>query len=227
MAALAAVAVATACDENPEQPDNNTTVEPVEHEFLGFVSFKTDKTWTVGGLTWSDAVTATRCQKDDYNGGVYGGEVYKIDCRKNEFPGDDYNEPQVFGDYFSWEAVNAYGDVLCPEPWRTPTQQDFKDLDIALGGDGKNNEMLAGRIQLYVDEWGGEFGGYVWFGKPDSSYPTDTMICQNQADYACYWSGQSLSKSNAAALAFGTPKGYLSPAAQAEKTNGYTLRCVK
>ncbi len=196
----------------------------VVDDLMGEVSFKTENTWTVGGKIWSDAVMAQRCRKEDFDGGAYGQGVYKIDCRKNEFPGDDYNPPAVYGDFFSWEAVNTYGAILCPYPWRTPAAQDFVDLDIALGGDGSNNEMLSGRIQLYLSEWGGEFGGYCWV---DPTSGTNTLVVQSQTDYACYWAGESVSRANAASLGFGTPRGFISPAGQSEKTNGYTLRCVK
>jgi uncharacterized protein (TIGR02145 family) len=196
----------------------------VNENLMGTASFKTDNTWTVGSQTWSDAVMATRCRKEEFDGGAYGKGEYKIDCRSNEFPGDDYNDPQVYGDFFSWEAVNTQRSILCPEPWRTPTAQDFIDLDIALGGDGVNNEMLSGRIQRYLAEWGGEFGGYCWV---DPTSGTNILTVQEQTQYACYWTGESVSKSNAAGLFFGTPRGYLSPAGNAEKTNGYTLRCIK
>ncbi len=197
----------------------------VVDDYLGTVSFRTDETWVVAGRTWSDAVTATRCQKEDYDGGsnVRG---YKVDCRKSEAT-DYYGVDWKYGDLFSWKTVDTYGAILCPAPWRTPVAQDFIELDIALGGNGSNNEMLSGRIPRYQDEWGGELGGYAWFGKPDMTFENDVTVYQSATQYACYWSGESLTQYNAGSLHFGDARGYITPAGIGDKGMGFNLRCVK
>jgi len=99
---------------------------------LGVVSFYTDNEWTVEGngvfQIWSDAVTATDCQKETFSFGddqniILGHHFYLADCRSN---------PGFPGDLFSWCAVVHFADVLCPYPWRVPTQQDFSDLNTVL-----------------------------------------------------------------------------------------------
>jgi uncharacterized protein (TIGR02145 family) len=188
--------------------------------WLGEISFKTDKTWTVGTQTWSDAVMAERCVgKDDYSG-VYNSTDHVIDCRQN---GD-------YGHLFSWMAVSTYAAQLCPEPWRTPVAQDFIDLDKALGGDGTNKQADM-HINNYVDPemWGGEHGGYCWVDPADNE-----LIVQSQGTYGLYWSGESANRNNACALLFGIdPEAYppdygvSSPAGTSHKNNGAQLRCIK
>ena len=60
--------------------------------------------------------------------GNWEKEVFHIDCRSN---------PDFFGDLFSWQAVYELKYELCPYPWRVPSVQDFRDLDIAMGGNGQ------------------------------------------------------------------------------------------
>ena len=103
---------------------------------LGVVGFETNRVWRVGNQEWSDVVTATACQKADFSGdnqrlrnrtGSSWRFGFSADCRNNSF--------------FSWCAVAAFADVLCPYPWRVPTTQDFRDLDIAFGGNGQDRHL--------------------------------------------------------------------------------------
>ena len=111
---------------------------------LGNVSFATDSTWTISGndifQIWSDAVQTDYCSnKTSFRGGLNVKENneyidnewvhFYVDCRSN---------PGQKGDLFSWLAVYELRRELCPYPWRVPTVQDFIDLDIALGGTGRN-----------------------------------------------------------------------------------------
>jgi len=182
---------------------------------LGTVSFASTRTWAIGDQTWSDAVTATGCQKAMFVGGVQDwanpeNNSWLADCRENpEFPGD----------LFSWCAVVKFAAELCPYPWRVPTMQDFMNLDIALGGDGTNRgSTLAFVTENYIERWGGAFGG------------TCSMIgaLQNQSQWGQYWS-QSLSPigtGNANFLDFRT-NGLVSPQGLGNQRNGMVVRCVR
>ena len=108
---------------------------------VGTVSFKTAKTWKVGGQEWSDVVMASKCQKETYYG--YSSSEYNADCRKNE---------SGYGDLFSWCAVKRFGKQLCPAPWRVPNIEDFSALDEALGGDGYGKEVTDEGDTTYVKE---------------------------------------------------------------------------
>ncbi|MCL2417585.1 MAG: Ig-like domain-containing protein [Bacteroidales bacterium] len=126
--------------------------------------------------TWSGAVTATNCQKITFSGEVWNDMhvSFNADCRSNS------NLP---GDLFSWCAVVRFADDLCPYPWRVPTTDDFRDLDIALGGTGDNRDATLEFVNdNFIARWGGAFGGY--------SFPDGTSW--NQATLrSIYWSSQS------------------------------------
>lgn len=124
---------------------------------IGCVSFKTDSTWIIVSgdsirQEWSDVVMATGCKKDSYLGYItaQGGDI--ADCRQNE----------GYGDLFSWVMVSDYQDKLCPNGWRVPTAEDFKALNMALGGQdvmlGSYYSSVAIR-DSFLTRWGGTYGG--------------------------------------------------------------------
>jgi len=97
---------------------------------------------------WSGAVTATACQKTTFNDSI----LSNADCRSN---------PGFPGDLFSWCAVIRFADVLCPHPWRVPTEQDFIDLDVAMGGTGNWRREDVDFVNTnYITRWGGAFSGF-------------------------------------------------------------------
>jgi uncharacterized protein (TIGR02145 family) len=112
---------------------------------LGTVSFATEKEWEVDSQIWSDAVTATVCDKTTYAGGTPNN--FNADCRSN---------PDYPGDLFSWCAIMRFAAIFCPTPWRIPTIQDFRELDIALGGTG-NSQNHPSHLDKYLNVWGGTY----------------------------------------------------------------------
>lgn len=193
---------------------NQTATCAVTVSWLGEVSFKTSTTWTIGNQTWSDAVMAVRCRKDDYHGGVglWTTPEYRIDCRQNE----------GYGDWFSWRAVDTYKAQLCPDGWRVPTSEDFKNLDIAMGGSGESRSFDGAFIQKYLDEWGGQMGGYVWWHF--QNLETEELYV---GEYAIYWTQVEEDGNRAKALQFGSKTAMVIPQAGSDKYNGGTVRCVK
>ncbi|MDR1950988.1 MAG: fibrobacter succinogenes major paralogous domain-containing protein, partial [Bacteroidales bacterium] len=111
---------------------------------------------------------------------------------------------------------------VCPEGWRVPTNQDFKNLDIAMGGTGENrqvhgwnNDIETAKVDQFINDtylnpsvWGGAFGalcyndGFLW----------------NQGGSAYYWPG----------MFFGWEMGsiYIHPKGQVQYI-GSMLRCVR
>jgi len=199
------------CDKEPY-----VSVPFVEHEKFGVITFETDQTWKItnGTITqeWSDAVTATKCQKDTFNGNY-------ADCRSN---------PAYKGDLFSWEAVNQYKSVLCPNGWRVPDTADFRALDIALGGSGEYRSNDTTISTKYISTWGGSFGRNCdWDGALSS-----------QNIYAFYWSSVQCTVTYPKvrkATSGRSEAGYVlffntysvNPQDYASKSTGSTLRCVR
>jgi uncharacterized protein (TIGR02145 family) len=177
---------------------------------LGTVTRGTQE-WTIQGTganahisqTWSDAVTATACNKTSFEGGSLNN--YNSDCRSN---------PSFPGDLFSWCAVRRFANQLCPAPWRVPTQQDFIDLDRALGGTGDETTNTTLR-NSYLNDWSGAYGGYCASG--------GSLF--GQGFWALYWSQESYGDVGFY-LDFDTD-GRIYPQHWCSKDFGLTLRCVR
>jgi uncharacterized protein (TIGR02145 family) len=183
---------------------------------LGTVTFATDSTWTISGngisQTWSDAVQTSNCSdKTTYRGGSPGN--FNADCRSN---------PNQKGDLFSWCAIMRFRETLCSAPWRMPSQQDFVDLDIALGGDGinRNQQEVNGhswetQLTWYLNRWGSTYGGFC----------TSEGSLVGQRSGAFYWSTTERNASGAHTLYSGTD--HIFPQSDVVKSIGFTVRCVR
>ena len=195
----------TGCNQNP----------PGWGESLGTVRFYTSQEWTItnGTITqiWSDAVTATNCQKTTFAGGAT--DNFNADCRSN---------PNFPGDLFSWCAVMRFADILCPpdQGWRVPSTQDFRNLDIAMGGTG-NVRWGAQFVQFvqnnYITRWGGAFGGFCDSG--------GSLTVQNT--WGNYWSLSDLNVTQADRLTFSSGGEIHPQGSGGNKANGFALRCVR
>lgn len=177
----------------------------VAHPF-GQIYFRTAATRTIGTQVWSDVVIATRCQKDDFDGGTTGD--YKVDCRQN--PG--------YGHMFSWKAVSRYGEYLCPasQGWRVPSTDDYIALDMELTGT-QGVRMYEGHRDIFINEWGATYGGYAH--GPDM-YSTGS--------WGRYWSGTGHPDLPDVGLAFYVKKdGEVNSMDYGPKLYGFMLRCVK
>ena len=198
-------------------PAADVTITPgfIEAEFVskggyfGDVNFFSAKQWEIGNHIWSDMVMASRCDKDDFDGGTYF--EYKVDCRRSE----------GFGHLFSWSAVDQYADELCPAGWRIPTRSDFFDLDVAMGGSGSGGTGIASDFlhvwQNYIDEWGPQPSGYARnsVDNPDVVFP---------GAVAGYWSQTSIDDDFAYYLYIYSMRVY--PQRNDTKELGMSVRCV-
>jgi len=182
---------------------------------LGIVSFVSDSTWKVigNGITqeWSDAIQATACDKRSFSGSSRGN--FNSDCRSNS---------NQRGDLFSWCAVVLFQQYLCPYPWRVPTAQDFIDLDVALGGTGKNRQHYNLRQPQQ-----GSFGYSNWLaGRAfDGKAPRRHMMSLGN-----FWSISSTSDVMGVSLSIGLRLFLgleVSPQEPSNKGNGLGLRCVR
>jgi len=206
--------VMTSCNQNT----------PGWGESLGIISFYTTSEWIIEGSSitqiWSDAVTATNCQKTSFNGGYRDTTTestnhnFNADCRSN---------PGFPGDLFSWCAVMRFADQLCPYPWRVPAVQDFIGLDIALGGTGESRLGTSSDIATpefvldnYITLWDGAFGGL--------SLPDGTLHSQGLS--GTYWSQTEIHATGGLRLGFSTI-GHVTPQNWSFKDRGFLLRCVR
>jgi len=204
-------------------------------ESLGFITVYTSERWTIEGngisQVWSDAVSATNCQKVTFEGGSRGN--FNADCRSN---------PDFPGDLFTWCAVVRFADQLCPYPWRVPTMQDFINLDIALGGSGNNRRVGTSDLATpefvtsnYIYRWGGNFGGsslsggsFVLdddvFGSNDSGIFGGRLL--SQGSWGNYWSQSEGTDRSGRILEF-SMNGNIRPQTSMSKSTGSVLRCVQ
>jgi len=178
---------------------------------LGLASFASDNTWTISNDTirqiWSDAVQTDYCSDKTTFAGGNSTDGFRIDCRSN---------PEFSGDLFSWRAV-AEIENLCPYPWRVPTMQDFRDLDIVMGGSGNNRGDTPQFVQEnYITRWGGAFGG--------GSGSVGTL--RNQGIWGHYWSSTEGDATLARNLNVNT-NGLVSPQNWSNRGGGLSLRCVQ
>jgi hypothetical protein len=109
------------------------------------------QTWTFGNQLWSDAIHVPTCT----GGTSFTESDTGPKCRS-------YTEGANTWFYYNWYYVNQNAAVLCPSPWRVPTQSDFNTLK-----DNTTNATL-------INTWG--YGGLYF----DTSYDSDSM--------AGYWS---------------------------------------
>ncbi len=184
------------------------TVENITHPF-GDIYFRTADIKTIGSQTWSDVVIATRCLKNDFDGGSLENG-YKVDCRQN--PG--------YGHMFSWEAVNQFGESLCPanQGWRVPSLEDFIALDEELTGyPGGGVRQFPADRDLFINEWGATYGGYA---HGENMYSTGS--------WGRYWSGTGHGALPAVGHALYVKKdGEVNSIDYGDKMYGLMLRCVK
>ncbi|MCL2417096.1 MAG: fibrobacter succinogenes major paralogous domain-containing protein [Bacteroidales bacterium] len=186
---------------------------------LGNASFATDSTWTIsdGRITqiWSDVVQTDMCSnKATFNGNDLRTSTFRVDCRSN---------PTRKGDLFSWQAVYELGRELCPHPWRVPTKQDFLNLDIALGGNGRerwqetvNGHSWEQQLAWYTGRWGGDVGGLC------NQHGTVLGV----GFWGEYWSQTAASDDFGISLFFEIG-GTINPQNWNLKDHGLRLRCVR
>jgi hypothetical protein len=111
------------------------------------------QTWTFGNQTWSDDIEIPECKGATFEGNYYTGPQ----CRS-------YTDTEGTNTwyYYNWPYMNAHKATMCPDPWRVPTQADFKalvdiveevGLDWNLGGHCYPDDGIVGGPGLYAYYW--------------------------------------------------------------------------
>jgi uncharacterized protein (TIGR02145 family) len=182
---------------------NNTAI--VMQEARPFYAAST-RTWTVGNQIWSDVIQMPECNKEEYP-----IDPYTPHCRKyTDRMGTDY--------FYNWSYANFNGPALCPSPWRVPSNTDFMNLDMALGGSGANrtDDSPAWVDEQYINVWGGTYIGGI--------QSSGSSLNRETAGY--YWSSIGNSSVTAYGLAFAI-NGLVYPQVTQFKQEGMAIRCVK
>ena len=164
--------------------------------------------------TWSDVVLVSNCIKDTWTSGNTVTE-----CR--DARGSGVNA--FHGHYFSWCFVMRYQHMLCPSPWRVPSANDFRILHTNLTNQeppaaGSSAAIVA---DTYMGTVLGQVGG-LWGGSHFTGNATSQTGVASR-----YWSSTEVSAggTNARYLYFdGTG---VWPESEANKSLGFTLRCVR
>jgi len=194
---------------------------------LGTQSFRTAQTWQIGAgeawQEWSDAVRMSGCAKTAFVGGALGNS--NADCRSAQAAATN-------GHLFSWCMVMRFADQLCPDDWRVPTNQDFVNLDLALGGNGQNRTgtvngfPIAQQVAWYLAGSAGDgsagspiFGG-IWGGSRFTGHSGNLGTAGT-----LYWSSMDINSTQA--FAFRLESGAVNPQNPDPKNLGFSLRCVR
>ena len=166
---------------------------------------------------WSRAVSASACdaRTTQFNGGTTGN--FAADCR-NSVGNNNFD-----GHYFSWCAVMRFADVLCPAPWRVPSQEDFRDLHWFLTGQSSYGDsqhtMAAGTYMSSTTNTnlvsGGLWGGARFTGLVGALTLADSF----------YWSSTESSATGARHLNFNVLNVF--PELEDTKGQGFAVRCVR
>jgi len=140
------------------------TITRGPHPTWGAISFKSTKEWTItkDGKTqiWSDVVMVERASDKAFESGTEFDFVVTI--AKNE----------DFGNLFSFEAVFQLETAICTYPWRVPTRDEYRELDVLLGGTGTGqNPSPLELINAYINSWGATLNSagnaYYWTATPN------------------------------------------------------------
>ena len=165
--------------------------------------------WTVGNQKWTDYIEYDGKNKTDLT--TYNG---------TEATGDYRNAGAYKGYLYSWFYVDLNKAALCPSPWRVPSKDDFIELDLALGGNGTNEQTgNTTLVNKYISDWGAIYSGYA----------TGAGALTYQGSYVYAWSSDEANTTQAYyQLLTNTgnvqPFGYTSSQA---KPGARPVRCVK
>jgi uncharacterized protein (TIGR02145 family) len=152
------------------------------------------QTWTFGSQTWSDAIHIPACNKSSFT-----NDYNYPQCRS-------YTENGTTWYYYNWPYINANAAMLCPSPWRVPTQSDISTLISALGG---NYTYQSSNV------WG--YGGGANGNSMD-----------NVGSMDIYWSAtEDPSNTNFAYILYFSTDNYVYPQYGTYKYFGLQVRCVK
>jgi uncharacterized protein (TIGR02145 family) len=165
------------------------------------------KTWAVKSQIWSDVINIPECDRDAFTNS--NTVPY---CRSYVVNGKRWF-------YYNWTYVNENQNTLCPSPWwRVPTNDDFKALDVALGGTGNGRSVAPSWVtSTYIATWGA-----TYIGAADNTY--GGFIHVNTG--AFYWSSTVRPAGSGFFLAIWND-GSVRPSYIEDHYIGISVRCIR
>jgi uncharacterized protein (TIGR02145 family) len=176
------------------------------------------KTWKLKGTDgtvkqiWSDHIQMPDCDKEEFDGA-------DIDCRSITINGTTYY-------LYSWNYVLVHSEIMCPYPWRIPSESDILRMQTMVATLFTGDDILA--PELWKNLLGVERG---------AAYKMSSRLVNNRwmlthkmtSDYA-FWLMDD-TKRKYVYLDSTTRNGYPSLTADVEyfptKADGFMVRCVK
>jgi uncharacterized protein (TIGR02145 family) len=177
----------------------------------GTITVTAQTSWICGAQTWSSPVQILACDKSSYL------NTPDAQCCSDASSGTKYY-------YYNWYYVNANKTSMCPEPWRVPTQTDFKNLDICLKGGGNaepRTETETWVYDNYITLWGGSFAGQAV-----AKAGTSTFDIYDLNTVGNYWASTQASSSMGHGMQFSLT-GFVYPLGLMDKRAGLSVRCVR
>ncbi len=149
----------------------------------------------IGNLDW---------MVENYRGGeAWYTQSYVANGIESYFEVDDEEEEDELianqGNYLTWQQAKD----CAPEGWRLPTDDDFKNLEMALGmkaSDANKEGWRNGAGSLMMQQGEGTRLAFLLTGEL-GSYSTAYPEKYHVGDYGCYWTAtQDTTKSNECAF---------------------------
>jgi uncharacterized protein (TIGR02145 family) len=173
------------------------------------------QTWVIGAQTWSAPLKKAQagCTQTTDFGSITNPPMTAY-YRSSEL----YNSSS--GYLYNWNCVNDYGYLLCPSPWRVPSNTDIGALHTALGGVNSYTPVQYTMpdgwiVAKYGTAWGGVFAG-VGLGADVVEKGTRLNI----------WGTTELDDTRALALQLRLPTTACTNCVSL-KSSGYQVRCVR
>ncbi|MDR2087382.1 MAG: fibrobacter succinogenes major paralogous domain-containing protein [Dysgonamonadaceae bacterium] len=138
-------------------------------------------------------------------------EPSSVDYRDHRVSTSDAtNDTDNYGSWFTWCMVTTHADILCPAPWRVPSQDDF----VNYSGGGNNSAITGGTHESPgVDGW--LFGSFANIGS----------VYDEMRGY--YWSSTESSISSNYGMNANVDNSRFNSLGGSPRNYGNSLRCVK
>ncbi len=193
------------------------------------------KTVQIGSNCWmSENLRTTKYQDGtnipiDLSGGDYGNESGETWSNRTSgartIYGNNTNNLTTFGYLYNWfAAVDPRG--LCPKGWRLPTDSDWDDLTLYLGGESQAvNKMKVVGTTYWESPNLGATNESGFTGFPGGSRWSGSTF-QGIFKYGTWWTSSETGFSTASRRAIFNDSDYYLFDTNENKKNGLSVRCV-